>query len=191
MSDEAASVRPSVTAQSFGMPSLQAAACIFSTSNMGISSLDGSLSVCSGALQVFKGAMDGVHDVAVKVFAAPSSDRDMEVLHTEIAVLRSCNSRNIVQFYGVCFKQDNIWVVMELMEQGSLYNALEKSKRRCLWYHRCPSAGSLVVPVTPSYYTHTTHTSTTPYGSSTMLLARRLLMHVWTRHVSMMPSPML
>ncbi len=139
---------------------------------MGTSSVDSSFSACSGALQVFKGAMDGVHDVAVKVFTAPSSDRDMEVLHTEVAVLRSCNSRNIVQFHGVCFKQDNIWVVMELLEQGSLYNALEKSKRRCLWYHRCPSAGSLVVAVTPSYYTHTT----TPYGSSTMLLARRLLM---------------
>ncbi|DBA85249.1 TPA: hypothetical protein ACH3X2_005949 [Trebouxia sp. C0005] len=86
--------------------------------------------------KVFKGAMDSVHDVAVKVFSAPSSDRDVEVLHTEIAVLRSCNSRSIVQFHGVCSKQDNIWVVMELLEQGSLYNALERSKRRCLWYRR-------------------------------------------------------
>ncbi|KAL0050250.1 hypothetical protein WJX82_007222 [Trebouxia sp. C0006] len=86
--------------------------------------------------KVFKGAMDSVHDVAVKVFSAPCSDRDMEVLQTEIAVLRSCNSRNIVQFHGVCFKQDNIWVVMELLQQGSLYNALERSKKRCLWYRR-------------------------------------------------------
>ncbi len=92
--------------------------------------------------------MDGVHDVAVKVFSAPSSARDMEVLHTEIAVLRSCNSSNIVQFHGVCLKQDNIWVVMELLEQGSLYNSLERSKRRCLWYRRCPSTNSLVVAVT-------------------------------------------
>lgn len=102
----------------------------------------------SDALQVFKGAMDGVHDVAVKVFSAPSSAHDMEVLHTEIAVLRSCNSSNIVQFHGVCSKQDNVWVVMELLEQGSLYNSLERSKRRCMWYHRCPSANSLVVAVT-------------------------------------------
>ena len=98
----------------------------------------------SDALQVFKGAMDGVHDVAVKVFSAPSSAHDMEVLHTETAVLRSCNSSNIVQFHGVCSKQDNVWVVMELLEQGSLYNSLERSKRRCMWYHRCPSANTLV-----------------------------------------------
>ena len=102
----------------------------------------------SDALQVFKGAMDGVHDVAIKVFSAPSSAHDMEVLHTEIAVLRSCNSSNIVQFHGVCSKQDNVWVVMELLEQGSLYNSLERSKRRCMWYHRCPSANLLVVAVT-------------------------------------------
>lgn len=112
---------------------------------MGHRGVDSSLIVCSDALQVFKGAMDSVHDVAVKVFSAPSSDRDVEVLHTEIAVLRSCNSRSIVQFHGVCSKQDNIWVVMELLEQGSLYNALERSKRRCLWYRRCPSAGSLLL----------------------------------------------
>lgn len=140
---------------------------------MGNSSVDSILIVCNDGLQVFKGAMDSVHDVAVKVFSAPSSDRDMEVLQTEIAVLRSCNSRNIVQFHGVCFKQDNIWVVMEILEQGSLYNALERSKKRCLWYRRCTSAGFLVVAVTPSCYTHTTQ-STTSHGSSIIFLPRRL-----------------
>lgn len=155
---------------------------------MSNSSDDSSLIVCSDALQVFKGAMDSVHNVAVKVFSAPSSDRDMEVLHTEIAVLRSCNSRNIVQFHGVCFKQDNIWVVMEVLEQGSLYNALERSKKRCRWYRRCRSA-DILVAVTLSCHTHTTHT--TSHGSGIIFLPRRLWMHVWTRRVCMMPSPML
>lgn len=112
---------------------------------MGNSSVDSISIVCNDALQVFKGAIDSIHDVAVKVFSAPSSDRDMELLHTEIAVLRSCNSRNIVQFHGVCFKQDNIWVVMEILEQGSLYNALERSRKKCLWYRRCTSAGILLL----------------------------------------------
>lgn len=99
--------------------------------------------------------MDGVHDVAVKVFSAPSSAHDMEVLHTEIAVLRSCNSSNIVQFHGVCTKQDNVWIVMELLQQGSLYNSLERSKRRCMWYHRCPSANSLVAAAPMYSYSYT------------------------------------
>lgn len=119
--------------------------------------------------KVFKGAMDGVHDVAVKVFSAPSSAHDMEVLHTEIAVLRSCNSSNIVQFHGVCSKQDNVWVVMELLEQGSLYNSLERSKRRCMWYHR---GASIALDIAKGvYYLHSHNIMHLDLKSPNILLA--------------------
>ena len=88
------------------------------------------------ALQVYKGIKDGVHDVAIKIFKSVTTARDLELLQTEIAVLRSCNNRNIVHFYGVCFKQADTWLVMELLEKGNLYNALAYGKGLCTWYNR-------------------------------------------------------
>ncbi len=78
--------------------------------------------------------MHGVHSVAVKVLAAASSQRETEALHTEISILR--NNKNIVQFHGVCFKETEIWLVMELLERGSLHNALAHANKKCTWYHR-------------------------------------------------------
>ena len=86
--------------------------------------------------QVFKGIKDGIHDVAIKIFKAVTTERDLELLQTEIAVLRSCNNRNIVHFYGVCFKHTDAWLVMELLEKGNLYNALAYGKGLCTWYNR-------------------------------------------------------
>ncbi len=87
-------------------------------------------------LQVYKGIKDGVHDVAIKIFTSVTTSRDLELLQTEIAVLRSCNNRNIVHFYGVAFKQADAWLVMELLEKGNLYNALAYGKGLCTWYNR-------------------------------------------------------
>ena len=80
--------------------------------------------------------MHGVHDVAVKVFASPSSQRELHLLQTEIAVLRSCNNRNIVQFYGTCFRHPDVWLIMERLEKGSLYYLLASRRRKYTWYHR-------------------------------------------------------
>ena len=90
----------------------------------------------SGLLQVYKGTKDGVHDVAIKIFKSVSTARDLELLQTEIAVLRSCNNRNIVHFYGVSFKGSDAWLVMELLEKGNLYNALAYGRGLCTWYNR-------------------------------------------------------
>lgn len=87
-------------------------------------------------MQVYKGIKDGIHDVAIKIFKSVTTERDLELLQTEIAVLRSCNNRNIVHFYGVCFKQNDAWLVMELLEKGNLYNALAYGKGLCTWYNR-------------------------------------------------------
>ena len=84
--------------------------------------------------------MHGVHDVAIKVFCAPSSQRDVQLLHTEIAILRSCNNKNIVQFRGVCFRQPDVWLVMERLEKGSLFDLLARKSQKYTWYHRYSSA---------------------------------------------------
>lgn len=88
-------------------------------------------------VQVYKGIKEGVHEVAIKIFPAIISPRDLESLQREIAVLRSCNNKNIVHFYGVCFKGLDAWLVMELLEKGNLYNALAYGKGLCTWYQRC------------------------------------------------------
>lgn len=85
---------------------------------------------------MYKGIKDGVHDVAIKIFKSVSTARDLELLQTEIAVLRSCNNRNIVHFYGVSFKGSDAWLVMEPLEKGNLYNALAYGRGLCTWYNR-------------------------------------------------------
>ncbi|DBA94632.1 TPA: hypothetical protein ACH3X1_002205 [Trebouxia sp. C0004] len=93
---------------------------------------------------VYKGVKDGVHDVAIKIFRSVTTVRDLELLQTEIAVLRSCNNRNIVHFYGVSFKQADAWLVMELLDKGNLYNALAYGKGLCTWYNRYFYADALI-----------------------------------------------
>ena len=85
---------------------------------------------------MFKGTLDGIHDVAIKIVSPAESQREFELLQTEIAILRSCNNTNIVKFHGVCVKEVEVWIVMELLEKGSLYNALASGKRKCTWYYR-------------------------------------------------------
>ena len=80
--------------------------------------------------------MDGVYDVAIKKFSPAGSQRELNHLQNEVAILRSCNNKNIVRFHGVASYGNEVWVVMELLERGSLYNALARGKRKCTWYHK-------------------------------------------------------
>lgn len=86
--------------------------------------------------QVYRGVLDGVHDVAIKKFSPAGSQREFEFLQNEVAILRSCNNKNIVRFHGVAMHEEEVWVVMELLQRGSLYNALAQGQRKCTWYHK-------------------------------------------------------
>ena len=72
-------------------------------------------------MQVYRGLLRGVQVVAVKVFndgsqyTSDSSEERLQTLHKlksqrqtlikqEIAVLKSCRDRNIVQFVGACIQ---------------------------------------------------------------------------------------
>jgi hypothetical protein len=50
-------------------------------------------------VQVYKGLLHGVHEVAIKVFDIDVADFDLtqSALNTEIAILRSCTNPHIVQ----------------------------------------------------------------------------------------------
>ena len=75
-----------------------------------------------------------VHEVAVKVFEGYVGQREQDLLLKEITILRSCRNKNIVQFFGVAFHQDDIWMIMELME-GNLFRHLARG-HHCTWYFR-------------------------------------------------------
>jgi serine/threonine protein kinase len=73
--------------------------------------------------------------VAVKVFG------DNQIMEQrEIAILKSCRDRNIVQFLGVMFdpQENRTMMVTELMENGDLYKALHGQNSHAFrWYKRC------------------------------------------------------
>jgi hypothetical protein len=52
--------------------------------------------------QVYKALLDGVQEVAVKVFFDVHSAREEADILREVAILKGCRDRNVVQFYGAC-----------------------------------------------------------------------------------------
>lgn len=54
------------------------------------------------ASQVFKALLDGVQEVAVKVFHDMHTTVEEADILREVAILKGCRDRNIVQFYGAC-----------------------------------------------------------------------------------------
>lgn len=78
--------------------------------------------------------MNEVHEVAVKVFEGYVGQSGQDLLLNEISILRSCRNRNIVQFFGVAFQREDIWMLMELME-GNLSRHLARG-HDCTWYFR-------------------------------------------------------
>ena len=76
-----------------------------------------------------------VDEVAVKVFQGYVGQQGQDLLLKEISILRSCRNKNIVQFFGVAFQGEDIWMLMELME-GNLARHLARG-HHCTWYFRC------------------------------------------------------
>lgn len=106
--------------------------------------------------KVYKALRSGVQVVAAKVFqdrdpsssgsSLPSSRASTarsDVFKQEIAILKSCHDRNIVQFIGACLQPDCTIMVMEYLEGGDLYHAIANdSTGRFSWYRRDPVTGA-------------------------------------------------
>eukprot|EP00884_Botryococcus_braunii_P017386 jgi/Botrbrau1/4330/Bobra.0232s0020.2 len=82
---------------------------------------------CASKSNVIKGVRDGLHDVALKISFC-KLDTTSEAFAKEVALLKSCRNSNIVQFFGVCLVDDCVWLVMEYMAGGNLYNFLLNSR---------------------------------------------------------------
>ncbi|DBA87527.1 hypothetical protein WJX77_000324 [Trebouxia sp. C0004] len=106
--------------------------------------------------KVYRALKSGVQVVAAKVFQdrepnssgslLPSSRAStvrLDVFKQEIAILKSCHDRNIVQFIGACLQPDCTIMVMEYLEGGDLYHAIANdSTGRFSWYRRDPVTGA-------------------------------------------------
>ncbi len=101
-------------------------------------------------VQVYRALKSGVQVVAAKVFqdrdpnssgsllpSSRASAARSDVFKQEIAILKSCHDRNIVQFIGACLQPDCTIMVMEYLEGGDLYHAIANdSTGRFSWYRR-------------------------------------------------------
>lgn len=110
------------------------------------------LQLAWNGLQVYRALKSGVQVVAAKVFserdpnsssssssyaASRASAARSDVFKQEIAILKSCHDRNIVQFIGACLQPDCTIMVMEYLEGGDLYHAIANdSAGRFSWYKR-------------------------------------------------------
>ena len=51
---------------------------------------------------MYKALLDGVQEVAVKIFFDVHNAREEADILREVAILKGCRDRNVVQFYGAC-----------------------------------------------------------------------------------------
>ncbi|KAL0026084.1 hypothetical protein WJX79_008571 [Trebouxia sp. C0005] len=90
---------------------------------------------------VYKAIRNGVQEVAIKILAA-ADDQQLHAFKKEIAVLRSLSyDRNLVQFYGACLEREHAMLVLEYMEGGDLYQAIQENSypldtRLLSWYQK-------------------------------------------------------
>ncbi|KAK9805402.1 hypothetical protein WJX73_001387 [Symbiochloris irregularis] len=89
---------------------------------------------------VYKGVMDGVNDVAIKLMKHDmvNSSSNIAKFLAEIDVLRACRDQHIVAFNGAWANEDIMYYVCEFCHNGDLYTALGDD-RVCdslLWYRR-------------------------------------------------------
>eukprot|EP00884_Botryococcus_braunii_P000235 jgi/Botrbrau1/10211/Bobra.0362s0001.1 len=85
--------------------------------------------------KVLKGLLDGIHEVAIKVFKDASDSSQFRTFLQEVELLKHCRNSQIVQFIGYVHNQREIWLVMEYMSGGNLYRSL-RSSDTCQWYNR-------------------------------------------------------
>mmetsp|Transcript_433 Transcript_433/g.774 ORF Transcript_433/g.774 Transcript_433/m.774 type:complete len:314 (+) Transcript_433:303-1244(+) len=58
--------------------------------------------------------------VAIKMVHVGSNTEDRNRLEEEINILRECESPSVVEYYGAYNKNEEIWIVMEFCEAGSV-----------------------------------------------------------------------
>lgn len=87
---------------------------------------------------VYSAVRGQVQKVAVKVLSSRSSARQRADFMREMQILQSCRDRHIVQWYGAVVEEgSDLMLVMELMEGGTLYDAISNDATDSfLWWRR-------------------------------------------------------
>jgi serine/threonine protein kinase len=85
--------------------------------------------------EIGKGAFGVVHRarhiasgemVAVKIIDLDKAQDEMDDVQQEIAVLQTCNCPHLTKYHGSFIVQSSLWIVMELLEGGSLQDLLKE-----------------------------------------------------------------
>jgi len=64
--------------------------------------------------------------VAVKIIPVSS---DIESLKKEISILKQCKSPYIVQYYGSYMKDNDLWLILEYCNPGSVIDIIKVTKK--------------------------------------------------------------
>lgn len=83
---------------------------------------------------VYLGRLRSVRPVAIKLFSDLNSTSHNRFAR-EIMILAAARDPGIVSFYGVSYFNGRLMLIMELMEGGSLHDALERNND-FHWYAR-------------------------------------------------------
>ncbi|KAL6072945.1 Serine/threonine-protein kinase [Balamuthia mandrillaris] len=75
--------------------------------------------------------------LAIKCIPVPQTfiEKNREEIYTlrkEIQALRRCTSLDIVTYYGVCFREASVWIMMEACEMGSVLDVLRFIKKKTM-----------------------------------------------------------
>lgn len=135
---------------------------------------------------VYRAVRGQVQRVAVKVLSARASLRQRQDFLHEMHTLQQCRDRHIVQFYGAVVPDeapddmrpdaaanDQFMLVMELMEGGTLYDALandDSTKRTFGWWRR--GKGIALDIARGLAYLHSRHITHMDVKSANVLLTR-------------------
>ncbi|KAK9844251.1 hypothetical protein WJX84_000669 [Apatococcus fuscideae] len=87
-----------------------------------------------GSGAVFKGTLGGVRAVAVKIIHSRSSQQQKRFVR-EIAMLRACYDPSIIMFMGASIQPGRTILVMQYMEKGDLWKALQNDRRGIFRWH--------------------------------------------------------
>ncbi len=66
--------------------------------------------------------------VSIKAFSHPLNEKDYQQFIRETQIASRLRHPNITQFLGACLEKNRACLVMEKMDQGSLYDAIQKGK---------------------------------------------------------------
>ena len=73
-------------------------------------------------IDVFAGKWGGTTDVAIKTLKAGSMST--EAFLTEATIMKTLKHKNLVKLYAVCSQEEPIYIVTELVTNGSLLSYL-------------------------------------------------------------------